>query len=88
MEDGEDGLSGVVAGGLWRGVRGSDPKLNGERRGGSGGNERGNGTSGSRGHRGLGRGVDGVIRHCAMVERLGDDREEMVVIFILLRGCL
>ena len=61
LERGEDRPSSVAGGGLWCGVRGSDPKLNGERRSGSGGNKRGNGTSCPRGHGGFDRGVDGVV---------------------------
>ena len=88
LEGSEDGSPSVVGRGLWHGVGGSDPKLNGERRSGSGGNERGNRTSSSRGHGGLNRGIDGVVRHCAIVEELSDDHEEMVVVFIPSRGCL
>ena len=88
LEGGEDCSPSVIGRGFWRGVGGSDPKLNGERRSGSGGNERGNRTSGSRGHGGFDRGIDGVVRHRAIVEELSDDREETVVVFILSRGCL
>ena len=87
LEHSEDRPSGVTGRGLWRGVGGRDPKLNGERRSGSGGNKRGNGTPCPRGHGGFGRGVNGVVRHRAIVEELSDDREETVVIFILSRGC-
>ena len=87
LERGEDRLSSVIGRRLWRGVGGSNPKLNGERRSGFGGNERGNRTSGSRRHGGFDRGVDGVVRHRAMVEELSDDCEETVVVFIPSRGC-
>ena len=49
LEHSEDCSSSVTGGGLWCGVRGSDPKLNGERRSVAGGNERGNGASCPRG---------------------------------------
>ena len=88
LERSKDCSSGVVGRRLWRGVGGRDPKLNGERRSGSGGNKWGDRTSGSRGHGGFDGGVDGVVRHCAMVEELSDDCEETVVVFILSRGCL
>ena len=88
LEGGEDRSPSVIGRWFWHGVGGSNPKLNRERRSGSGGNERGNRTSGSRGHGGLDRGVDGVVRHRAMVEELSDDREGTVVAFILSRGCL
>ena len=45
LESREDCSPSVTGWGLWRGVRGSDPKLNGERRSRSGGNEWGNRTS-------------------------------------------
>ena len=61
LECSEDCSPSVVGGGLWRGVRGRGPKSNGERRGRSGGNERGNRTSCSGGQRGFDRGVNGVV---------------------------
>ena len=61
LERSEDCSPSVVGGGLWRGVRGRDPKLNGVRRSGSGGNERGNRTSCSGRQRRFDGGVDGVI---------------------------
>ena len=88
LEGSEDRSPSVTGGGLWRGVRGSDPKLNGEWRSVAGGNERGNGTSCPGRQGGLDGGVDGVVRHSAMVEELSDDREETAVVFILSRGCL
>ena len=87
LERGEDRFPSVVGRGLWRGVRGRDLKLNGERRSGFGGNERGNRTSCSGRQRRLDGGVNGVVRHCAIVVELSDDREETVVAFILGRGC-
>ena len=61
LERGEDGLPSVISGRLWRGVGGSDPKLNGERRSGSGGNERGDRASCSGRQRGFDGGVDGIV---------------------------
>ena len=87
LERREDCSSSVTGGGLWRGVRGSDLKLNGERRNVAGGNERGDGTPCPRRQGGLDGGVDGVVRHCAMMEGLDDDREETAIVFILSRGC-
>ena len=88
LERREDCSSSVAGGGLWRRVRGSDPKLNGERRNVAGGNERGDGAPCSRRQGRLDGGVDGVVRHRAMVEGLDDDCEETAVIFILSKGCL
>ena len=61
LERSEDCSPGVVSRGFWRGVRGRGLKSNGERRSGSGGNERGNRTSCSGGQRGFDRGVNGVV---------------------------